>query len=175
MLYILFCGIAVFTFGFDMLTKYLAVKTNVNVVVIPKLLKFRLSYNTGAAFSFLGEKEWAITLFAVMAITILSIVVAVMVYYIVKKKKPSIWVGVALALIFGGGLGNLVDRLSLKMVRDFIYAFYDTNIFPAIFNIADIALVVGTIMVCIHLLFLDKNAVFSFKKEEKEDEKNVQN
>ena len=49
--------------------------------------------------------------------------------------------------------------------------FYNTDIFPAIFNVADIFLVVSVIMLCIYLLFLDKDALFKFKgKETKTDE-----
>ena len=103
-----------------------------------------------------------------MTIIVLLGVIALTIYCILKKKKVSKWLAIALALIVGGALGNLVDRLSFGYVRDFIFVFYNTNIFPAIFNVADIALVVGVIMVCIYLLFLDKDAIFKFKKEEKD-------
>ena len=167
MIYIICSVIALFVFGLDMITKYLSVYYSVDKVIIPKLLKFKLTYNTGAAFSFLGEHSWAIKFFAILTIIVLVGIIAYMVYNFVKKNKISKWLAISLALTFGGALGNLVDRLWLGQVRDFIFVFYNTNIFPAIFNVADIALVVGVIMICVYLLFLDKDALFNFKKEEK--------
>lgn len=167
MIYIICSVIALFVFGLDMITKYLSVYYSVDKVIIPKLLKFKLTYNTGAAFSFLGEHSWAIKFFAILTIIVLVGIIAYMVYNFVKKNKISKWLAISLALTFGGALGNLVDRLWLGKVRDFIFVFYNTNIFPAIFNVADIALVVGVIMICVYLLFLDKDALFNFKKEEK--------
>ncbi len=168
MIYIICSAIAIVVFGLDMLTKHLAVYYSVDKVVIPELLKFKLTYNTGAAFSFLGEHSWAITFFAVLTIIVLIGIIAYMVYNIIKRNKISKWLAVAFALTFGGALGNLVDRLWLNKVRDFIFVFYNTDIFPAIFNVADIALVVGVIMICVYLLFLDKDAVFKFKKVDKD-------
>ena len=86
-----------------------------------------------------------------------------MVYCIVKKKAVSKWLAVAVALVFGGAVGNLIDRFAFNRVRDFMYLFYNTDIFPAIFNVADIGLVVGVIMICIYLLFLDKDAILKRK------------
>ena len=86
-----------------------------------------------------------------------------MVYCIVKKKNVSKWLAVAVALVFGGAVGNLIDRFAFNRVRDFMYLFYNTDIFPAIFNVADIGLVVGVIMICIYLLFLDKDAILKRK------------
>ena len=175
MIYIICSVIALIVFGLDMLTKHLAVYYSVNKVIIPKLLKFKLTYNTGAAFSFLGEHSWAITFFVILTIIVLVGIIAFMIYNIVKKHKISKWFAISLALTFGGALGNLVDRLLLKKVRDFIFVLYDTKIFPAIFNVADIALVVGVIMICVYLLFIDKDAVFKVNKENKdgkEDNKN---
>ncbi len=169
MIYIICSLIALFSLGLDMLTKYLAVRFDFDFAVIPELVKFELTYNTGAAFSFLGEYDWAITFFAVITIVVLLGIIAYFTYNFIKKKKLSRWLGVALALTFGGALGNLIDRLWLGRVRDFIFLFYNTKIFPAIFNVADICLVIGVIMICVYLLFLDKDAVFKFSKEGKDD------
>ena len=74
-------------------------------------------------------------------------------------------------MTLSGALGNMIDRIALGKVRDFIFVFYNTDIFPAIFNVADIFLVVSVIMICVYLLFIDKDAVFKFKvKEQKTDE-----
>ncbi len=165
MIYIVCLFIALAVLGLDMLSKYLAVFYNVDKVIIPSLLKFKLTYNTGAAFSFLGEYSWAITFFIILTVLTLLGIIGYMMFAFIKKKNLSKWLAVALALVFGGAIGNLIDRIWLGKVRDFIFVLYNTDIFPAIFNVADIALVVGVIMICVYLLFLDKDAVFKFKKE----------
>ncbi len=172
MIYIICALVAVLSLGLDLLTKYLAVSNNFNVVIIPKLLKFKLTYNTGAAFSFLGEYAWAITVFIVLTILVLLAIIAFFAYKFFAKKPLSKWLAISLALTFGGALGNLIDRIWLGKVRDFIFLFYNTNIFPAIFNVADICLVVGVIMICVYLLFLDKDAVFKFSKEAEDGKEN---
>ncbi len=175
MLYIIFSIIALGVLGLDMLSKSLAVSKTIDKVIIPKLLKFKLTYNTGAAFSFLGDKSWAIYVFAALTIFVLLGILAFMIFCIIKKQKPSLWLGFAFSLVFAGGLGNLIDRLWLGKVRDFIFVFYTTDIFPAIFNIADIALVVGVIMICAYILFIDSDAVFKFKPSEEKDNGNKEN
>ena len=161
----------------DLITKYLAVSMDFNVVIIPWLLKFKLSYNTGAAFSFLSGKDWAMTFFIVITSITLLTIIGYFIFNIIKKRKPSKWLLIALSLVFSGALGNFIDRISLGKVRDFIFVFYDTNIFPAIFNVADSALVIGVIMICVFLLFLDKDAVFKKKKttEDIKEESNESN
>ena len=168
MFYIVCLFIAGGTLALDLISKYLAVKNSVDCVVIPHLLKFRLSYNTGAAFSFLSGKDWAQTFFKIITIIALVAVLSYFGYSLIRKKKPSKWVGVALALIFAGALGNLIDRIAFSKVRDFIFVFYNTDIFPAIFNVADIALVSGVITLCFYLLFIDKDGLF--KKKNKEED-----
>lgn len=152
---------------FDLISKYLVVLYSVDFVVIPYLLKFELTYNTGAAFSFLGEKDWARTFFIILTSIVCLLIVAVFVFLFVKKKKISKWLAVASSMIFAGAVGNLIDRVFLGVVRDFIFVFYKTRIFPAIFNVADIFLVIGVIMIFIYLLFLDKDAIFRKKKNAK--------
>ncbi len=169
MFYIICLLIAGGTLALDLISKYLAVKNSFNFVVIPGLLKFRLSYNTGAAFSFLSGKDWSQTFFKILTIVSLLCVLAYFIYVIVTKKKMVKWIGVALSLIFAGALGNLVDRIAFSKVRDFIFVFYNTNIFPAIFNVADIALVSGVITLCFYLLFIDKDGVFKKKKKEEDN------
>ena len=173
MLYIVCSVIAVFVFGLDMLSKYLCANSNIDKVIIPHLVKFKYTTNEGAAFSFLSGYDWAITFFSITTVIVMLVVIVLMVYAIIKKKSVSKWLAVALAMVFGGAVGNLVDRLIFGYVRDFIFVFYNTDIFPAIFNVADIGLVVGVIMVCVYLLFLDKDAVFKFKKVEKNGKEDI--
>ncbi|MBR3805141.1 MAG: signal peptidase II [Clostridia bacterium] len=157
------------TLALDLITKYLAVQNSFNFVVIPKLVKFKLSYNTGAAFSFLSGKSWAQTFFIILTVASLLAVVCFFAFKIIKKDRMSKWVGVALSLIFAGALGNLIDRISMGKVRDFIFLFYETDIFPAIFNVADVCLVSGVITLCFYLLFIDKDGLFAKKNKDKKD------
>ena len=169
MIYIVCLITAVGVLALDLITKYFAQELYFNFVVIPELVKFKLTYNTGAAFSFLSDKSWAITLFAIITFIALALILGYFIFNIIKRKKVSKWLLISLSLIFAGALGNLIDRLMLGKVRDFIFVFYNTQIFPAIFNVADMALVIGVIMTCIYLLFLDKDAVF--RKPQKAPEK----
>ena len=152
----------------DLITKSLAVTYSFDFIVIPKLVKFKLAYNTGAAFSFLSDKDWAQTFFIILTFIVLTAIIAFFVFKIIKKQKMSKWLAISLSLAFSGALGNLIDRIAFSKVRDFILLFYETEIFPAIFNVADIALVVGVIMICVYFLFLDKDALF--KKQNKVEE-----
>lgn len=174
MLYVI-CGIiAGLVIAIDQVSKYFAEASNVNVVIIPELLKFKLAWNDGAAFSMLGDASWAQTFFKIITIIILLGIIFLMVYCIVKKKNVSKWLAVAVALVFGGAVGNLIDRFAFNRVRDFMYLFYNTDIFPAIFNVADIGLVVGVIMICIYLLFLDKDAIFKRKPKTIEEPEKIE-
>lgn len=166
MIYIVCLCVAVGVLALDLITKALAVSLDFNVVIIPELLKFKLTYNKGASFSFLADKSWAIYMFIAVTVLVCIAILAYFAYAIIKKTKPSKWLLIALSMTFSGAIGNLIDRIALGKVRDFIFVFYNTDIFPAIFNVADIFLVVSVIMLCIYLLFLDKDAVFNFKKKE---------
>ncbi len=169
--YLILLGVVIGVLALDFTSKYFSVANDFNVVIIPKILKFVQSYNKGAAFGMLNDKPWARYVF--IAFTILSClaILAYFIYKIVTKKPLSKWFAVALALIFAGAVGNLYDRIALGMVRDFILFFYDTNVFPYIFNVADSSLVIGVIMIIAYLLFIDKDAVFKLKKKEDKNEK----
>ena len=171
MIYIVCLIVAGCILALDLVTKAVAVSQNFNVVIIPELLKFKLTYNKGASFSFLADKSWARYMFIAVTIVVCVAILCYFAYMLIKKKKASKWLMISLAMIFSGALGNLIDRIMLGKVRDFIFVFYNTDIFPAIFNVADISLVVSVIMLCVYLLFLDKDAVFKLKgKETKTDE-----
>ncbi len=99
----------------------------------------RLAYNTGAAFSFLGNAGgWQRWFFAGISALVISVLVVWM-----RRLKPEQWqLSVAFALIIGGALGNLIDRLVYGHVIDFIDVYYKTWHWPT-FNVADSAITVG--------------------------------
>ncbi len=165
MFYLICLAIVGGVLAIDLISKYLVALNQVDAVVIPHLVKFYYTTNTGSAFSFLGDKEWAMPMFIALTFIVLAVIFGFIAYAIIKKKNLSKWLLVAISLIVAGAIGNLVDRIIFGYVRDFIFILYNTKIFTAIFNVADMALVIGVIMVCIYLLFLDKDAIFKFKKK----------
>ncbi len=134
-------GLALVVVVLDQLTKGLAQQHLLygRPVEILPVLNFTLYYNTGAAFSFLDDAGgWQRYFFSVIAIVI-SGVLAVWLY---RLRGAQSLLAASLALILGGALGNLWDRLVLGHVVDFISVHYGNSYFPA-FNIADSAITVG--------------------------------
>jgi len=117
--------------------------------VIPGLLNWTLAFNPGAAFSFLaGADGWQRWLFTALAVGV-SVVLA---FWLARTSRADWRNAVPLALIIGGALGNLIDRLRLGHVTDFIQVYYQDWAWPA-FNIADSAISVGAVMLVVFGLF----------------------
>lgn len=114
--------------------------------VIPNLLSFDYAENTGAAFSILSDKTWLLGLISVV------FCIAVIIYWIIKKPSDKLFC-TSLMLLFSGAFGNAIDRVWLGYVIDFIRT--DFIEFP-IFNVADIAVTFGAILIVIYVLFFDK-------------------
>ena len=111
------------------------------LAVLP-MFNLTLLHNTGAAFSFLndagGWQRWFFTLIALG-------VSAYIVYLIKQASTADKRQVIALALILGGALGNVIDRIRFGYVVDFIQVYYDVWYFPA-FNLADSAITIGAIL-----------------------------
>lgn len=106
--------------------------------------------NTGAAFSFLADAGgWQRWFFVVLA-TIVSVVIAVWIWRI--RKEGQIVLSIGLALVLGGALGNLIDRVRLGHVTDFIQVWFGSWAFPS-FNVADAGISVGAALLIIDALF----------------------
>ena len=98
-------------------------------------------HNEGAAFSFLaGAGGWQRFFFSAIAV-----VAAVVIVYLLRKHKTEKLFCFALALILGGALGNLYDRLTLGYVVDFLFFHYQGWYWPA-FNVADSAISAGVLL-----------------------------
>lgn len=113
-------------------------------------------------FSFLKDGR---LVFIVATVIILG---GIIVYLCLSKNRGK-WLNTALAFIISGALGNFIDRIFNNggYVRDMIHVIIEINgkeYFPYIFNVADIALVVGAIMLIVDILFIGKDAVFMSKK-----------
>jgi signal peptidase II len=141
----LLIGIATLVIGLDQLTKWL-VRTNMALgQSIPGEGIFRLTYttNTGGAFGILANQAFLLALVAVIGISVFLIYLR---YIPLKSRLLKIGLGLDL----GGGIGNLIDRLRFGgKVTDFI----DIGPWP-VFNVADMSIVVGTILIAYCLLFV---------------------
>jgi len=105
-----------------------------------------LTYNTGAAFSFLSEASgWQRWLFVLLA---LGVSAALIVW--LRRLRAAVYglLACGLSLIVGGALGNMIDRLTLGRVVDFIHVHWRQAYFPA-FNLADSAITVGAVVLLI--------------------------
>lgn len=140
----------------DQITK-LAVAANMQLYQSIQVLPFfNLTYvhNTGAAFSFLSEAGgWQRWFFAVLAFLI-SIVITV---WLARLKRHETLLAVSLALVLGGAVGNLIDRLAYGYVIDFLDVYYQTWHWPA-FNIADSAISIGVALMLAESFGLGKKA-----------------
>ncbi|HBI27438.1 MAG TPA: signal peptidase II [Peptococcaceae bacterium] len=136
----------------DRITKIWAVQNLAQfsqIVIIKDIFSFLYLENRGAAFGILQNK-----LYFLAAITI--IVVTGMIYYMVKHRLKSIVVRVSLSLIISGALGNLIDRLIYGYVVDFISVHFKNIYYFPIFNVADVFVVVGTMLLLFYLLKEEK-------------------
>lgn len=142
----------------DQLTKWGAVSNlemYQQVPVIPDLFSFTLAYNTGAAFSFLADAAgWQRWLFAAIAVVV-SVVLCVWLSRLDRSKRLE---AIALALILGGALGNLYDRVVLGHVVDFILVHWQQRWFFPAFNIADSAITVGAALLILDMFVGKKKA-----------------
>jgi signal peptidase II len=118
------------------------------VMLIPSLAITK-AYNSGAAFSFLGDASgWQRWFFVGLAV----LVSAVLLVWLQRLKASERRTALALSLILGGAVGNLVDRVIYGYVIDFIDVYYGSWHWP-IFNIADSAITVGAGLLLLDALF----------------------
>ena len=109
-------------------------------VHVLKVLDIILTYNTGAAFSFLADASgWQRWLFVLLA---LGVSAALIVWMRRLDARIHGLLACGLALIVGGALGNMIDRIATGRVVDFIHVHWGAHYFPA-FNIADSAITIG--------------------------------
>lgn len=145
-------GLAALVIVLDQISK-LAISSNFAYgegLYVNDIFNLVRAHNQGAAFSFLndagGWQRWLFTLIAVVA--------SVWIVQLLRQHKQQTLFCLALALVLGGALGNLIDRVAYGYVIDFLDFHWDSHHFPA-FNVADSAISVGAA-----LLILD-----SFRKK----------
>jgi signal peptidase II len=140
---------------FDQITKIWADRSleMYQQIYVTGFFNITKAYNYGAAFSFLdNEGGWQRWLFTGISFVV-SIVLAIWLYRITRPEK---WLSLAIALILGGAVGNLIDRAWYGYVVDFIQVHWNESYFPS-FNIADAAISCGTVLLLGLTLFEKKD------------------
>lgn len=126
-------------------------------------------YNDGISFSWKipGDETGEATQIAVIIVT--CIAAAVILFFLCRLPKERRFLRWALVFILAGAVGNLIDRIAIGSVRDFIYM--DFGLVPAFSNnVADLEITVGAVLFIVALLFVDPEAVFRPSKKEEEKE-----
>lgn len=135
----------------DQVTKVWAVDALLGkapVVVIPGIFDFSLVYNTGAAFGLLADAPgWQNTFFIVVAVAFSLFII----WSLARIKPGETQTALALALIFGGAVGNVIDRIRQGYVVDFVHWFYGSWHWPT-FNVADAAITVGAVILVMDIV-----------------------
>lgn len=151
--WLIIATVMVIVVAIDLITKSLF--DNQEVTLIEGVISISPTLNPGGAWGILSENTNLLTLF--------SIIVLIALFWInISIKQKTTFFSIGMGLIIGGAVGNLIDRVVLHHVRDFIRL--DFMNFP-IFNFADICLSVGAVMMIIYFLFLFKNEALEKNKK----------
>ena len=143
---ILIFAIIVGVISLDQLTKWLAViylKGEASFPLWQDVLHFTYAENRGMAFGMLEDHRWVFMVLSTVGI--LAIL-----FYLLRFRPASLWMRISLSMIVGGGIGNMIDRVILGYVVDFIDF---TLIDFAIFNVADSFVCVGAGMTILYLIY----------------------
>ncbi|WP_417532135.1 signal peptidase II [Marinobacter lipolyticus] len=141
--------LSVLVIALDLGTKAMATAMLTYGNPVPVIPSFNLTllHNTGAAFSFLaGADGWQRWFFVVLAVG----VSVALVIWLRSLKRHETWLAVAVALILGGALGNVYDRVVHGYVVDFLHFYWQDWHFPA-FNLADTAITIGAGMMILDM------------------------
>ena len=133
------------------------------VVLIPGVLNFTYVENRGMAFGLLADHRWVFMVLSVLGIALVG-------FYLYRYVRSTLG-RVSLALIIGGGIGNMIDRISLGFVVDFIdFCLFDFWVW--VFNVADAAVCVGAALFALDLIH---ETVKEYKKSHNGSEKTQNN
>ena len=145
---IAFIAIVVGIIFCDQLSKWLAViflKGNGSAVVIENVLRFTYLENRGAAFGMLSNHRWVFLVISTVAI-------AAIIFYMIKYRPKNKIMIVGISFMAGGGIANMIDRVALGYVIDFIDFYAFPKIWGFIFNVADSFVCVGAGFMVLYLI-----------------------
>ena len=169
--------IAAAVIGLDQLSKYIIlinkdtildiVNKDGEILFIKYIFNITYTTNPGASFGILKDHRWV---FMVLSSVALILMTAAIIYF--ARKKSYMLLQIALALMFGGGVGNMIDRIFRGEVVDFIqFAFWKS--FP-IFNAADSFICIGSVLFCV-CIFTNRVALFGDEKSNDNDTNAAEN
>ena len=150
--YLLFIGLALIILLLDQVSKWMVVthiEAHQTLSVIPGFFSLVLVKNRGMAFGIFSQTRSGFYYYFLLSTTIGAIGVILFSFFWIKSSKK--WLTVGLSLILGGAVGNLVDRLRLGYVIDFLDFFLKGYHWPA-FNVADSAVTVGTFWLLLNII-----------------------
>lgn len=137
----------------DQLTKYI-IKINIalydNIIVIKNFFNITHILNPGGAFGLFASSSPGVRKFIFLFVS--SIVALLILWFYKKSAENFIFLSIGLALIFGGAVGNLIDRFIYGKVVDFLDFYMGTYHWPA-FNMADSAITIGMGILIYHIIF----------------------
>ena len=178
------CVLSVLLLTLDLVSKHLIDKSlgtvGASKEIINGFISFIYVHNSGAAWGILSDRP---VFLIIISIIVIALFIAFYVLRLRKfKDKISLWLSVSLGFIAGGCFGNLIDRIAFGYVRDFIN--FDFMNFP-VFNVADICLTVGIILLFIYFIFFyskeekllkteSASAIFSSPNSHKSSEEDLQ-
>ena len=129
-----------------------------SVSVIDNIFSMTYVENKGVAFGMFSDMRW-------IFVALTSILLVIIIFYMFKKRPKGKFFYVCAALIIGGGIGNLIDRIFYGYVIDYL----SLSFFPPVCNFADYCITAGTIMLVIYLLFFSDILDSSKKAKIKND------
>lgn len=143
--YIIIASIIVVGIILDLLSKHFFAEYFENnsgdIIVIPNFFVFTFLKNTGAAYGMFGDNTIWLSIFSIVFIVLIIL-------YDIFNHQNNILYTLGIGFIISGAIGNLVDRLFLGYVRDFI----SIRLFSFVFNLADLFITIGVICFAIHLI-----------------------
>ena len=129
-----------------------------SVSVIDNIFSLTYVENKGVAFGMFSDMRW-------IFVALTSILLVIIIFYMFKKRPKGKFFYVCAALIIGGGIGNLIDRIFYGYIIDYL----SLSFFPPVCNFADYCITAGTIMLVIYLLFFSDILDSSKKAKMKND------
>lgn len=122
--------------------------------VVPGFFNLTYIQNPGAAFGLFGKTTDTFRLVLLIGISLFALLLLFLMY--AKVQERDLLLHTSIALIIGGAAGNLIDRIRLQWVVDFLDFYWDRYHWPA-FNLADAAITIGTLVLMFNILFFRKD------------------
>ena len=121
-----------------------------SIPVISGFFNLTHIHNPGGAFGFLATQTSGIQRLVFLFVS--SLAIGLVLYFYIKTPREQMWLSTGFALVFGGAVGNMIDRIRLGKVVDFL-DFYIGNLHWPAFNVADSAVSIGLLIFLFHILF----------------------